>query len=158
MARVSLEDLRAAAADIDRAKLDATTEADIRRHAIEDGEDPDAEPTGYRLVPPVAAIRTKLGMTQDAFASALGLPVATLRNWEQGRKPPDPAAATLLRVVDREPDAVFRALGVDIPQRDPSQKLPSERAPHPSPGQDGSAARSGAPPRKAAAPGREPRR
>ncbi|MGX7705978.1 helix-turn-helix domain-containing protein [Methylobacterium sp. Gmos1] len=116
MARVSLEDLRATAAGIDRAKIDATTEEDIRRHAIEDGEDPDAVPTGYRLLQPVTAIRAKLGMTQSAFAGALGVPVATLRNWEQGRKPPDPAAAALLRVVDREPEAVFRALGVALPK------------------------------------------
>lgn len=158
MARVSLEDLRAVAAGVDRAKLDATTEEDIRRHAIEDGEDPDAEQAGYRLVMPVAAIRTKLGMTQGAFADALGLPVATLRNWEQGRKPPDPAAATLLRVVDREPEAVFRALGVEIPQLCPSPQPPPGGKPHSPSGQYAATERSGTLPRKAVAPGRKPRR
>jgi putative transcriptional regulator len=142
MARVSLEDLRATAAGIDRTKIDGTTEEDIRRHAIEDGEDPDAERTDYRLVPPVTAIRAKLGLTQSAFASALGVPVATLRNWEQGRKPPDPAAAALLRVVDREPEAVFRALGVALPRS--GRTTPP---PRPVPRQ-GKAARSGTPSRK----------
>ncbi|KTS37830.1 XRE family transcriptional regulator [Methylobacterium indicum] len=112
MARVSLEDLRKVAAPVDRAKIDATTEEDIRRHMIEDGEDPDEEPTEYRLVWPIAAIRSRLGMTQSVFADALGVPVATLRNWEQGRTQPDPAAVALLRIVEREPEAAFRALGV----------------------------------------------
>ncbi len=142
MARVSLEDLRATAAEIDRGKIDATTEEDIRRHAIEDGEDPDAERSAYRLVPPVTAIRAKLGLTQSAFANALGVPVATLRNWEQGRKPPDPAAAALLRVVDREPDAVFRALGVALPR--PGRTMPPPRPVI----REGNTARSGSPSRK----------
>ncbi|SFV09006.1 putative transcriptional regulator [Methylobacterium sp. 174MFSha1.1] len=120
MARVSLEDLRKVAAPVDRAKIDATTEEDIRRHMIEDGEDPDAEPTGYRLVWPIAAIRSRLGMTQSVFADALGVPVATLRNWEQGRTQPDPAALALLRIVEREPEAAFRALGV-------AYRAPAER-------------------------------
>jgi putative transcriptional regulator len=95
---------------VDRAKLDATTEADIRRHMIEDGEDPAAEP---HFQPPVVArdVRKKLGLTQMAFASLLGIPVATLRNWEQNRFMIEPAAQALLRVIDREPEAALRALG-----------------------------------------------
>jgi putative transcriptional regulator len=112
MVRMSLEQLRTHKPDIDRAKIDAMTEEDIRRHMIEDGEDPDAEPTGYRLVWPITAIRSRLGMTQTVFADALGVPVATLRNWEQGRTQPEPAALALLRIVEREPEAAFRALGV----------------------------------------------
>lgn len=95
---------------VDRAKVDATTEEDIRRHMIEDGEDPDAEPPPFE--PPVLAqeVRRKLGMTQTAFAKLLGIPVATLRNWEQNRFTMEPAARTLLKVVNREPEAVLRAL------------------------------------------------
>ena len=112
MARISLDQLRANRPTANRAKIDATTEEDIRRHMIEDGEDPDAEPVGYRLVLSVTAIRERLGMTQIAFAEAIGVPVATIRNWEQGRKQPDPAAHALLRIVAAEPEAAFRALGV----------------------------------------------
>ena len=39
------------------------------------------------------------------------IPVATLRNWEQNRFTMEPAAQTLLKLVDREPDAALRALG-----------------------------------------------
>ncbi len=48
----------------------------------------------------------------EHLRDALGVPVATLRNWEQGRTQPDPAAVALLRIVEREPEAAFRALGV----------------------------------------------
>ena len=94
---------------VHRARLDATTEDDIRRQMIEDGEDPDAEP---RFAPLVLAqdVRRKLGFTQVAFAALLNIPVATLRNWEQNRFTVDPAAQTLLRLIDREPEAALRAL------------------------------------------------
>lgn len=112
MARISLEQLKTTRPAIDQAKIEATTEKDIRRHMIEDGQNPDAEPTGYRPVLSVTAIRERLNMTQTVFAQALGVPVATIRNWEQGRKQPDPAARSLLTIVAREPEAAFRALGV----------------------------------------------
>ena len=43
MTRRTLSEIRAARPQVDRARLDATTEADIRRHMIEDGQDPDEE-------------------------------------------------------------------------------------------------------------------
>jgi putative transcriptional regulator len=54
MARISLKEILEQKPDIDQAKIDATTEEDIRRHAIEDGEDPDAEipDSSWRLVQP----------------------------------------------------------------------------------------------------------
>jgi putative transcriptional regulator len=52
----------------------------------------------------------KLGLTQPEFARLLGIPVATLRNWEQNRFVMEPAAQTLLKLVDREPEAALRAL------------------------------------------------
>jgi putative transcriptional regulator len=110
MARISLDQLRANRPQVDREKLDATTEADIRRHTVEDGQDPDAAPEGYRLVPAPAVIRSNLGLTQHGFAQVLGVPVATYRNWEQGRKVPDRAAASLLKIFYHEPEAALRAL------------------------------------------------
>lgn len=93
-----------------RRRMDATTEEDIRRHMIEDGEDPDAElPPGEHIVPP-QVVRKKLGMTQTQFAELLGVPVATLRNWEQGRYLLEPAVRALLRLIYREPEAALRGL------------------------------------------------
>lgn len=107
---MTLEEIRATRPMADPAKIAATTEADIRRHQIEDGEDPDAPLPPFRPTPNVRAIRTRLRMTQEAFAKAIGVPVATVRNWEQSRTNMDPAVRSLLRVVEREPDAAFRAL------------------------------------------------
>jgi putative transcriptional regulator len=60
--------------------------------------------------PDVRAIRTRLKLTQPAFARRFGLPVGTVRDWEQGRAVPDQAARVLLRVIEREPEAVHRAV------------------------------------------------
>ncbi|HEY5795424.1 MAG TPA: helix-turn-helix domain-containing protein [Bosea sp. (in: a-proteobacteria)] len=108
--RKTLAGIKAARPQIDPKKLDATTEADIHRQMIEDSEDPDAPLTGYSLVRPPLQVRKQLGMTQEQFAAALHIPLATLRNWEQGRTLPDPAARALLTIVANEPEAALRAL------------------------------------------------
>jgi putative transcriptional regulator len=107
---MTLEQIRATRRMADLAKIAATTEEDIRRHQIEDGEDPDAPLPPFRPVQNVRAIRMRLQMTQEAFAKAIGVPVATVRNWEQSRTSMDAAVRSLLRVVEREPAAALRAL------------------------------------------------
>jgi putative transcriptional regulator len=62
-------------------------------------------------VPDIQAIRTDLGLTQTAFAKKFQIPVATIRDWEQGRRQPDQAARNFLRVVAKNPKAVMKALG-----------------------------------------------
>ena len=110
LTRMSLAEIMAAGGGkVDRAKLDATTEEDVRRHMIEDGEDPDEEPHFERPVLP-QDVRKKLGMTQTEFAALVRIPVATLRNWEQNRFVMEPAAQTLLKLIDREPEAALRVL------------------------------------------------
>ena len=58
----------------------------------------------------VVAVRAKLGASQPEFAMMIGVSVATLRNWEQGRRTPDGPALALLRVAARNPKAVVDAL------------------------------------------------
>lgn len=58
----------------------------------------------------VRAIRKKLGLNQVEFAQQFNLTYARVRDWEQGRSRPDGAARALLQIIDREPDAVRRAL------------------------------------------------
>lgn len=58
----------------------------------------------------VAAIRAKLGLTQEQFAQLCGVSVATLRNWEQGRRRPTGPSRALLNLVDLEPQAALRAI------------------------------------------------
>jgi putative transcriptional regulator len=49
-------------------------------------------------------------MTQEQFAEAIGLPVATLRNWEQGRNSIDPAGKSLLILLARDPETALATL------------------------------------------------
>lgn len=58
----------------------------------------------------VKALRSDLGQSQVEFALMIGVSVATLRNWEQGRRVPDGPALALLRVAARNPEAVVEAL------------------------------------------------
>lgn len=55
---MTLEEIRAVRPVADFAKIAATTEKDIRRHQVEDGEDPDAPFPPFRQVPNVRAIPT----------------------------------------------------------------------------------------------------
>jgi putative transcriptional regulator len=70
----------------------------------------------YRVhIPPeidIKAIRGRLGMTQQEFAKRFDFNINTLRHWEQGRRVPDGTARAYLRVIDREPEAVRKALRV----------------------------------------------
>lgn len=58
----------------------------------------------------VKRLRAKLGQTQAEFALMIGVSLATLRNWEQGRRQPDGPALALLRVTAHNPAAVVAAL------------------------------------------------
>ena len=60
--------------------------------------------------PDTRAIRAKVGLSQTEFAQLIGVKVATLRNWEQNRRHPTGAAAALLTIVEKEPEAALRAL------------------------------------------------
>ncbi|MFZ5502887.1 MAG: NadS family protein [Pseudomonadota bacterium] len=60
--------------------------------------------------PDVKAVRARVGLSQSEFAQLIGVKVATLRNWEQHRRQPTGAAAALLAIVDKEPEAALRAL------------------------------------------------
>jgi putative transcriptional regulator len=58
----------------------------------------------------VRAIRARTGLSQARFAARFGFTVDAVRNWEQGRRSPEGPARVLLRVIDRDPEAVCRAL------------------------------------------------
>ena len=75
----------------------------------------EADPATYVVhAPPatvdVKAIRTGMDMTQKAFGLRFGFGVARVRDWEQGRTRPAASDRVLLTTIQREPDAVLRAL------------------------------------------------
>ena len=55
-------------------------------------------------------VRGQTGLTQAAFAARIGVPVETVRNWEQGKRSPRGPARALLKVLERAPDAAFAVL------------------------------------------------
>jgi putative transcriptional regulator len=57
-----------------------------------------------------AAIRSRTGLSQLNFSKQIGVSVATLRNWEQGRRVPDGPAQVLLRMLNQDPGIVRRTL------------------------------------------------
>jgi len=73
-----------------------------------------ADPSQYAVHVPAAvdvrAIRGRLKMTQQQFAIRFGFSVNTLRHWEQGRRAPEGPTRAYLLVIDREPEAVQKAL------------------------------------------------
>ena len=58
----------------------------------------------------VRAIRERLRLSQAEFADCFGFPQAMVEDWEQHRRQPEASARILLTVIDREPEAVQRAL------------------------------------------------
>lgn len=61
----------------------------------------------------VKEIRHSLELSQSEFAMLIGVSVATLQNWEQGRRRPEGPARALLRIAATNPQAVLDALRVE---------------------------------------------
>ncbi len=57
----------------------------------------------FRSGDDIASLRKFTGLTQTQFATAMGISVHTLRNWEQGRRRPEGPAISLLRIAARHP-------------------------------------------------------
>jgi putative transcriptional regulator len=69
-------------------------------------------PGGRALAAPleVRDLRRRARLTQQEFAAKVGVPVETIRNWEQGKRLPRGPARALLAVIAHAPDTVFAAL------------------------------------------------
>ena len=70
---------------------------------------PDAAPPDTSSLA-VRDLRRRACLTQMEFAAKLGVPVETIRNWEQGKRAPRGPARALLAVIAHAPDTVFQAL------------------------------------------------
>jgi putative transcriptional regulator len=108
--RVTPETVEAAKRAVDWARVDGMTDAEIERGIA---ADPDAAPAmsdAEISAARVRWVRRATGLSQEQFAARYRIPVGTLRDWEQARTGPDAAALAYLRVIEREPEAVARAL------------------------------------------------
>ena len=61
-------------------------------------------------------IRSQTRLTQAEFAARIGVPIETVRNWEQGKRSPRGPARALLKLLDHAPDVAFSVLGGTRPQ------------------------------------------
>ena len=108
--KVTPEMVDRAIRETDWAAVDALTDAEIARQAV---DDPDAAPIlsdAETAAAMVRTIRKQLGISQTAFAARYHIPVGTLRDWEQARKRPDAPALAYLRVIAKEPAVTAQAL------------------------------------------------
>ena len=74
---------------------------------------PDATPGETGTLPVVRDLRRRAQLTQIEFAARLGVPVETIRNWEQGKRVPRGPARALLAVIAHSPETVFAALATE---------------------------------------------
>lgn len=74
---------------------------------------PDATPGESAALPAVRDLRRRARLTQIEFAARLGVPVETIRNWEQGKRAPRGPARALLAVIAHSPETVFAALATE---------------------------------------------
>ena len=90
---------------VNTAKLDATTEAQLHEQAAQD------EAAALQDAAKFARrVRRRLGFSQAEFAARIDVSLETIRNWEQGKRTPTGAAKTLLKLLDRTPEAAMAAL------------------------------------------------
>lgn len=97
----------------DWARLEAMTPEEVYQNAL---DDPDAQPltaaqaARLRRVPNPKRIRQDMGLSQEQFARRFEIALGTLRDWEQGVRILDSTAKAYLRVIEKNPDAVVKAL------------------------------------------------
>jgi putative transcriptional regulator len=72
-----------------------------------------AVPAETAPLPAVRDLRRRARLTQLEFAARLGVPVETIRNWEQGKRAPRGPARALLAVIAHSPETVFAALATE---------------------------------------------
>lgn len=91
----------------ERALPPAPIEADHRILApsIQPGRPPQTDADYARRV------RAQVRLTQAEFAARIGVPIETVRNWEQGKRQPRGPARALLKLLDHAPDVAFSVLG-----------------------------------------------
>jgi putative transcriptional regulator len=115
MVRFTLDPRRRPRPDAaEHARLAAMTDAELTAAAAADPDNPPltaAELAQLRAARRVRLVRARTGLSQARFARAYRIDLARLRDLEQGRTQPDSALLAYLAVIEREPEAVDRALG-----------------------------------------------
>ncbi len=90
---------------IDADRVDATTEEEISLHKAADEAEAMQDAAKF-----ARRVRKRLGLTQTELSLRIGVSVDTIRNWEQGKRRPTGAAQSLLKILDKAPEASLAAL------------------------------------------------
>jgi putative transcriptional regulator len=101
---------RALASRIEAAAAPAFSDVrSVGRRALANGAPADA---AY-----ARGVRARTKLTQAEFAARIGVPIETVRNWEQGKRSPRGPARALLKVIDKAPDVAFAVLSTGSTER-----------------------------------------
>ena len=89
---------------------------DSQRYVESPSIHPDRPPQTPPAPPPSSSgycrqVRSQTRLTQVEFAARIGVPIETVRNWEQGKRSPRGPARALLKLIDQAPDVAFNVLG-----------------------------------------------
>jgi putative transcriptional regulator len=86
---------------------------DGSERALPSAPTPSLEPVGSTVADAAYArgIRARTRLTQAEFAARIGVPIETVRNWEQGKRSPRGPARALLKMIDKAPQIAFAVLG-----------------------------------------------
>ena len=93
---------RRVAARTDWSRVDATTEDEIATHAAQDDRAAMIDAANW-----ARGVRLRLGLSRTEFSRHIAVPVATVRDWENGRQVPAGMARVLSRIIDRVPAAAL---------------------------------------------------
>lgn len=114
-------------------RVDAMTEEELDANALSDPDNPPLtkeELAELQLSFEPRDVRGRLKMTQEEFARNFGIPLGTLRDWEQNRSRPSDPARVLLRVIGTHPEVVIETLRV-LPLDCPTMPAIPHREPEP---------------------------
>ncbi|HWF96373.1 MAG TPA: helix-turn-helix domain-containing protein [Xanthobacteraceae bacterium] len=100
----------------ERALVRAATIASANLADATDGANPRIGGQGRDAVY-AKGIRARAKLTQAEFAARIGVPIETVRNWEQGKRSPRGPARALLKVIDQAPQVAFAVLNTAKSER-----------------------------------------
>jgi putative transcriptional regulator len=84
------------------------TERELTSAAVRAGA---GEPSDPGAAAYARGVRAQTKLTQAEFASRIGVPIETVRNWEQGKRSPRGPARALLKLIEKAPQVAFAVLG-----------------------------------------------
>ena len=107
--------------------LSTRLEAILAQAAPHPATDRQAAPPAPSDAAYARGVRARTKLTQAEFAARIGVPVETVRNWEQGKRSPRGPARALLKVIDKAPDVAFAVLRRDQAQSTDDTAQPTTR-------------------------------